>query len=90
MNFKNRRNTERHTHWAALPMRRGAGLPLPSTGRGNEGEGWFVSRRQFANERAWLFPPLSPALSPLREEGDGTDAFLRHKTSDHNRLSAWK
>jgi len=46
-----------------------SGFPLPSTGRGIEGEGWEVLPRWFVNERATSFSLLTPALSPLRGEG---------------------
>src|SRR5215212_3827134 len=48
-----------------------AGFPLPSTGRGIEGEGWA-----FPMTSTWAFPPLTPALSPLRGEGDGSASRL--------------
>jgi protein SCO1 len=43
-------------------------LPLPSTGRGNEGEGWSLSR-PYQGRKLWAASPLTPALSPLRGEG---------------------
>src|SRR5215217_2222105 len=48
-----------------------AGFPLPSTGRGIEGEGW-ADQAAFPITSTWAFPPLTPALSPLRGEGDGS------------------
>ena len=45
-------------------------FPLPSTGRGIEGEGWLVSRRSFPKKRALSASPLTPALSPLRGGGE--------------------
>src|SRR5829696_7342724 len=48
-----------------------AGFPLPSTGRGIEGEGW-ADPAAFPITSTWAFPPLTPALSPLRGEGDGS------------------
>src|SRR5215217_6712712 len=48
-----------------------AGFPLPSTGRGIEGEGW-AEQAAFPITSTWSFPPLTPALSPLRGEGDGS------------------
>jgi protoporphyrinogen/coproporphyrinogen III oxidase len=50
----------------AHPQR--ACLPLPSTGRGTEGEGWAGSESRNARE-SLVEPPLTPTLSPLRGEG---------------------
>src|SRR5687767_12438562 len=68
-------------------------LPLPSTGRGIEGEGWLRPRASDCNrskrrERTALvsfvrfcsvffIPPLTPALSPLRGEGEATARTTR-------------
>lgn len=43
-------------------------FPLPSTGRAIKGERWLVSRPWFANVNSPSFPPLIPALFPLRGE----------------------
>ena len=56
-------------------MNPSANLPLPSTGRGIEGEGWSVSRRSSRRER-WAASPLTPALSPLRGEGEACGRVL--------------
>jgi hypothetical protein len=51
---------------------RQSGFPLPSTGRGIEGEGGYVEsvwQRVNAGPCSPL-TPLTPTLSPLREEGD--------------------
>src|SRR6185369_5286842 len=48
-------------------------FPLPSMGRGIEGEGWFSSRALEGEVlRPPNFPPLTPALSPLRGEGEAS------------------
>ena len=86
---------ERH----AVPV---SDLPLPSTGRGNEGEGcshprlptsrWNLGIERYqtaaslnSSRAPWTFPPLTPALSPLRGEGVGS-ACLRGNRS--TRLAA--
>ena len=51
----------------AMPA--GANLPLSSTGRGIEGEGWS-GQKTLQELSGSSFPPLTPALSPLRGEGD--------------------
>jgi hypothetical protein len=53
-----------------------AGFPLPSTGRGIEGEGWELARRAFVFEGQTTLSPLIPVLSPLRGE-EGTSRFSR-------------
>src|SRR5437899_23181 len=61
---------------ANFPAPEPAGLPLPSTGRGNEGEGW-CDRSSPGFRSAATFPPLTPSLSPLRGEG-ASNAAARH------------
>src|SRR5215203_3497504 len=51
------------------------GFPLPSTGRGIEGGGW-ADQAAFPITSTWAFPPLTPALSPLRGEGDGSTSRI--------------
>src|SRR5829696_8686839 len=61
-----------------------AGFPLPSTGRGIEGEGW-ADQAAFPVTSTWAFPPLTPALSPLRGEGDGSASrFFRRRFKFHH------
>src|SRR5947207_911254 len=53
-------------------------LPLPSTGRGIEGEGWEHLSPLFREHARFHKPPLTPALSPLRGEGEAARAPHSH------------
>src|SRR5437867_159099 len=63
----------RKMHWITE-----TNLPLPSTGRGIEGEGWEHLSPLFREHARFHKPPLTPALSPLRGEGEAARAPHSH------------
>src|SRR5262245_2637539 len=78
-------------------------LPLPSTGRGIEGEGWeciletddgIDSRPRSAPPSRWHDPlpksPLTPAFAPLRGEGEAGRAPRNFSCRFHNGIAETK
>ena len=57
-------------------MRHRWDFPLPSTGRGIEGEGWEYGGRFDCKRSVRRKSPLTPALSQLRGEGERYAALL--------------
>jgi len=58
-------------------------FPLPSTGRGIEGEGWLLFEAFKFCKAFFTLPPLTLALSPLRGEGNAP----RNSSFCHNTCS---